>query len=132
MIWQVVTHALVGVGVFIASQYFFTFLAIGAAINKCGTETEYTIAQSRTGERVRALDTVCDWTSPGHNVQVYRVSAGRTEPEVIAKYSTSIFLVPHAAWDFRGRLVIELPHVKHLSTGPYADSNVTIKLGSVL
>lgn len=129
-IWPFITHALVAVIVFTAAIYFFAFLGISAEINKCGTDTNHTVTQRATGERVGMYDSVCGWVAPGHNVQVYHVSVGGKQ-EAIAHYSTNTFVMPRATWTPQGELVIEVPHAESISSNPYAKSSVTIKFGHV-
>ena len=129
-IWPFVTHTVVAATVFTGAFYFFAFLGISAEINRCGTGTDHTIAIRATGERVGLHDSVCGWVAPGHNVQVYHVSAGGKQ-EAIAHYSANTFVMPHATWTRQGELVIEVPHAQSISGDLYAKSSVTIKFGHV-
>jgi len=131
IVWPIVTHALVAVLVYVASYYAFGFLAIGAAVNKCGTDTDTMVARNAAGEKVGMNDSVCGLIAPGHNAQIYRVGADGTRPESIAHYSTDTFLMPHASWTPDGQLVLDVPRATSLSTDPYVSSIVTIKFGRV-
>jgi hypothetical protein len=131
-IWPVITHALMAVIFFTGALFVFAALAVGAAMNQCGTDTDHLIARSPTGEKVGMSDSVCGWAAPGHTAQVYRVSADGKERDAFLHYNTSVFHMPRATWTPQGALVIEVSHAHSLSTYPNAKSRVIIKFGQVL
>lgn len=117
---------------FIAAVIAFAALDISAAMNHCGTDTDHTVARRATGERVGMTDSVCDWTSPGHAVLIYRDRGNGSGREPILRYGTNTLQIPRASWSAGGALVVEVPRARSLSIDPGVKSNVIIKVGRVL
>lgn len=130
-IFPVVTHALVAVIVFTGAFYFCAFLAIGAEINQCGTDTEYTLGWNSAGEKVKMVDVSCGWMPPGHQVVLYRTGVDGNGHAVL-RFSTDTFEMPRAVWMAHGKLVITVPPVRSLSFNPDAISGgAIIKFGRI-
>jgi len=118
--------------VFTGAFYFFAFLAIGAEINQCGTDTEYTLARNSAGEKVKMVDVSCGWMPPGHDVVLYRIGADGHGSAVL-RFSTDVFQMPRVAWADDGDPLITVPRVRSLSFNPGAvGGGAIIKFGRIL